>query len=181
MPLPFPTYGWELCDLRSRLVVQLTEHLGPSAGVVIGYSEVARTTSLEDVTQAGPEIAYGANLQHALLLGRVSSRETGTLRMILVTYSLPSAHHVSEADVYFNYPPVPESLDAASREASSAASDGTRIDALLLVHPSDDEQRIAAHQDFFRQMSEQSHGNLTLVRPGDPLEDVAQDLMRLQG
>jgi uncharacterized protein with von Willebrand factor type A (vWA) domain len=175
--MPFPTYGWELCDFRSSLVVELTEQLGPSVGVAIGYSEVARTMSVEDVTQAGPDVVYGANLQHALLLGRVSNRETGALRMILVTYNLPSAHHLSGADVYFNYPPVPESLDATRREASSAASDGTQIDTLLLVHPSDDEHRITAHQDFFREISERSNGNLTLVRPGDPSDAVVHDLV----
>jgi uncharacterized protein with von Willebrand factor type A (vWA) domain len=94
--------------------------------------------SVHDVTQAGPDHVYGSNLEHALLLGRASNRVTGTSRIVLVTYSLPSAHHVSGADVYFNYPPVPECLEAAASESSNAAYDGNQIDTLLLVHPSDD-------------------------------------------
>jgi uncharacterized protein with von Willebrand factor type A (vWA) domain len=176
MPYPLQPYGWELCDLRSRLVVALSEQLGSDASAVIGYSELARIRSVEDVTQAGHDPVYGANLQHALLLGRVSNRESGTSRMILVTYSLPSAHHVSGSDVFFMHPPVPQSLEAARREASSAASDGTGIDTLLLVHSSDDEQRIAEHRDFFQKMVEEAGGNLTVIRPGDPLEAVVHDL-----
>ena len=174
--MPLPAYGWELCDLRSQLVVELSEKLGSKTSAVIGYAEVARTMSVEDVTQAGPDPVYGSNLQHALLLGRVSNRETGTSRAVLVTYSLPSAHHVSGSDVYFNYPPVPESLEAARREASNSTSDGTRIDTVLLSHSADDEERTAALQNFFKQMSEQAGGNLRLVRPGDPLTGLVHDL-----
>jgi uncharacterized protein with von Willebrand factor type A (vWA) domain len=176
MPIPLPTYGWELCDLRSRIVLDLSAKLRSKASAVIGYAEVARSMSVPDVTQAGPEHVYGSNLQHAILLGRASNRETGTSRVILVTYSRPSAHHVSGSDVYFNYPPVPASLEAAEREASSAASEGTRIDILLLVHPTDDEEHTKALRLFFTPMSEQSGGQLTLVHPGDPFDTVVHTL-----
>ena len=176
MPMPLPPYGWELCDLRSRLVADLAERLGPRANEVIGYAEVARNMSIDRATKAGPEAVYGANLQHALLLGRASTRETGAQRLIQVAYNLPSAHHISGTDVYFNYPPVTESLDAARTEAASAGSEGTRIDTLLLVHPSDAEERIASHDEYFRQISEQTGGSLILVRPDDSVDAAVHSL-----
>jgi uncharacterized protein with von Willebrand factor type A (vWA) domain len=176
MPTPLPTFGWELCDLRSRIVLDLSEQLGSNTSAVIGYSEVAGRMSVQDVAQAGPDHVFGSNLQHAVLLARASNRETGTSRALLITYSLPSAHHVSGAQVFFNYPPAPESLEAAEREVSSAASEGTRIDVLLLVHPSDDEERTEALQQYFGQMSEHSGAELTLVHPGDPFKAVLRHL-----
>jgi Transposase len=61
-----------------------------------------------------PTAHQGSNLQHALLMARAANRATGSSRIVLVTYNMPSAHHV-HADVYFNYPPVPESLEAGGR------------------------------------------------------------------
>ena len=96
--------------------------------------------------------------------------------MLLVTYSLPSAHHVSGANVYFNYPPVPMSVEAVQREASSAVADGTRIDTVLLSHSADDAGHTAEVREFLHQISDQSGGRFTLLRPGDPLQGVVGDL-----
>ena len=129
---PFP--------LRSLIAAEVGRQLGPDLATVIAYSEAARSVTIEEAAEPGLDYVYGSNLQHALLIARLADRTTGSSRIVLVTYNVPSAHHDSGSDVFFNYPPVPETLEATRREASSAASDGIRIDALLIVRDAADDQ-----------------------------------------
>jgi uncharacterized protein with von Willebrand factor type A (vWA) domain len=110
--LIYPNHIVELFDLRNQLVAEVSEQLGTELGTLIAYSEIARVTSVEGASMEGPDYVYGSNLQHALNLARAASRTAGDSRIVLVTYSLPSAHHVS-GEPFFMESPLPESLEAA--------------------------------------------------------------------
>ena len=163
--------------LRNLVASEVGKQLGPELATVITYAEVARSASIEEAAEAGFDYVYGSNLQHALLTARVANRTTGSSRIVLVTYNMPSAHHMSR-DVYFNYPPIPESLDAARREASSAASDGIRIDALLVAQDTTSDQAVAL-EDYFRPIAEATGGKVLLVTPNDGVDASVDRLVRM--
>jgi hypothetical protein len=70
------------------------------------------------------------------------------------------------------------SLDAARLEAHGCASDGIRIDTLLLVHSASGD-RITTLEGFFTPICEQTGGQLVLVHPDDQLDSAVEGLVRV--
>ena len=175
--LILPDHIWELFDMRNRLVAEVSRQLGPRLSTVITYSEVARASSLEEAAADGPDPVYGSNLQHALLMARCAARTTGGDHILLLTYSLPSAHHTDGTQPFFMEPPIAESLEAARREAVSAISDGLHIDILTVV-PDGDEARSATINAFFIPMAEAAGGRIDSVATGQEIESVAGTITR---
>ncbi len=97
---------------------------------------------------------------------------------MLVTYHMPSAHHVSGSDNYFNYLPVPETLEATRREASNTASDGIRIDALLIVRDTANDQA-GELEDYFGPITEAAGGKILFVRPGDDVDTSVERIVMM--
>ncbi|HVX23298.1 MAG TPA: VWA domain-containing protein [Acidimicrobiales bacterium] len=78
---------------------------------IVGFSEVAREIKPEDLPTAMWDYVYGTNLQHGLLLARkMLAHQHGTKQIIVVTDGEPTAHIDPDGEVFFNYPPVPETL-----------------------------------------------------------------------
>ena len=78
---------------------------------IVGFSEVAREIKAEDLPTAMWDYVYGTNLQHALALARrMLSHQYGTKQIIVVTDGEPTAHIDDRGEVFFNYPPVAETL-----------------------------------------------------------------------
>jgi uncharacterized protein with von Willebrand factor type A (vWA) domain len=171
-----PRHIWELFEMRNRLVAEISKQLGPRISAVIAYSEVARVVTTEEALADGPDIVYGSNLQHGLLMAREASRTSGSDRILLLTYSLPSAHHIT-GQAFFMEPPIPETLDAARREAASASSDGLGIDILTVVSEGD-ESRSAAINDFFGAIAERAGGRIEPVITGQEIEAVVGGIIR---
>ena len=110
-------------------------------------------------------------------MARLANRTTGSSRILLVTYNMPSAHH-SRSDVFFMYPPVAETLEATRREASSTASDGIRIDALLIVRDTANDQAVEL-EDYFRPITEVAGGTILLVTPSDDVDTSVERLVMM--
>ena len=89
---------------------------------LVGFSEVARVIEPEDLPTVSWDYVYGTNLQHGLILARkMLAHQQGTKQIILVTDGEPTAHVIPYEggvgyDVYFNYPPVPETLEVTLAE-----------------------------------------------------------------
>ncbi|MGC8481318.1 MAG: vWA domain-containing protein, partial [Acidimicrobiales bacterium] len=100
---------------------------------LVGFSEIARELSPASLPSASWDYVYGTNLEHALLLGRklLSGRE-GYRQMILVTDGEPTAHILEDGEVFFSYPPAPETLRATLREVMRATAEGIRINSFVL-------------------------------------------------
>ncbi|MCL4445804.1 MAG: VWA domain-containing protein [Actinobacteria bacterium] len=78
---------------------------------IVGFSEVAREIRPDELPTAMWDYVYGTNLQHALALARrMLAHEHGTKQIICVTDGEPTAHVEPDGAVFFNYPPVPETL-----------------------------------------------------------------------
>lgn len=178
--LIYPDHIPELFELRSRLVAQMSEQLGSDLGTIIAYSEIARVTSVDDASSDGPDFVYGSNLQHALVVSRTANDgASGSGGIILVTYSVPNAHHVSGTP-FFMEPPLPESLEAAQSEFQTCSAEGIRIDVLMIALRVDG-RRSMALQTCFRPMAEAAGGIAVLVLPDSPLEPIVQRILQSNG
>jgi uncharacterized protein with von Willebrand factor type A (vWA) domain len=105
---------------------------------LVGFSEVARVIEPEDLPTVSWDYVYGTNLQHGLILARkMLAHQPGTKQIILVTDGEPTAHVIPYEggvgyDVFFNYPPVPETLEVTLAEVMRCTRAGITINTFLL-------------------------------------------------
>ncbi|MEX1164887.1 MAG: hypothetical protein WEB03_15055 [Nitriliruptor sp.] len=100
---------------------------------LIGFSDYARRMQPADLAAAGFERVYGTNMHHAFLLARrvLADDPRPVKRVIMVTDGEPTAHLVDGRSI-FNWPPIPETLEATLREAMRLARAGIELDVFLL-------------------------------------------------
>ncbi len=100
---------------------------------IVGFSEVARELKAEQLPEVSWDFVYGTNMQHAFQISRrLLARQTGTKQIIMITDGEPTAHITGSGEVYFNYPPVRETVDATLREVVRCTKDGIRINTFML-------------------------------------------------
>jgi uncharacterized protein with von Willebrand factor type A (vWA) domain len=100
---------------------------------LVGFGEVARVITAEQLPEVSWDFAYGTNMQHALMLARqLLSRQTGTKQIIMITDGEPTAHITPSGDPYFNYPPSQETIEATLREVVRCTKDNIRINTFML-------------------------------------------------
>jgi uncharacterized protein with von Willebrand factor type A (vWA) domain len=100
---------------------------------IVGFSEVARVLKAEQLPEVSWDFVYGTNMQHAFLLSRqLLARQSGTKQIIMITDGEPTAHIEPDGQVFFNYPPVPETVEATLREVARCTRDGIRINTFML-------------------------------------------------
>ena len=144
---------------------------------LVGFSEVARVIEAEDLPTVSWDYVYGTNLQHGLMLARkMLAHEPGTKQVILVTDGEPTAHLVADYsglgyDVFFNYPPVPETLEVTLAEVMRCTKAGITINTFLL----DPDRGL---QGFVEQLARINKGR-TFATSSDELGDyVLVDFLR---
>jgi uncharacterized protein with von Willebrand factor type A (vWA) domain len=100
---------------------------------LVGFSEVARELKASQLPEVSWDFVYGTNMQHAFLLARrMLARQSGTKQIIMITDGEPTAHLLPGGDVFFNYPPVKETVDATLTEVARCTRDGIRINTFML-------------------------------------------------
>jgi uncharacterized protein with von Willebrand factor type A (vWA) domain len=100
---------------------------------LVGFSETARVLRPEQLPEVSWDFVYGTNMQHAFLLSRqLLAKQSGTKQIIMITDGEPTAHIDRDGDVFFNYPPVPETIEATLREVARCTRDGIRINTFML-------------------------------------------------
>ena len=115
--------------LHSLISMQYPEdHLS-----IVGFSDYARVMQPTDLAAVDWEPVYGTNMEHAFnLAGRILSRHRGASKQVLlVTDGEPTAHLVGE-EVFFQWPPVWETLDKTYREAMRLARSGVTMNIFML-------------------------------------------------
>jgi len=143
---------------------------------VVGFSEVARTIEAEDLPTVSWDYVYGTNLQHGLILARsMLAHQPGTKQIILVTDGEPTAHlvplsHGMGYDVFFNYPPVPETLEVTLAEVLRCTRAGITINTFLL----DPDRGL---RGFVEQLSRINHGRTFATSPGELGDYVLVDFL----
>jgi uncharacterized protein with von Willebrand factor type A (vWA) domain len=100
---------------------------------IVGFSEIARRITPEELPTAMWDYVYGTNLQHALLLSRTMlAHQHGTKQVIVVTDGEPTAHVDPDGEVHFNYPPVAETLRRTMAEVVRCTRAGITINVFAL-------------------------------------------------
>jgi uncharacterized protein with von Willebrand factor type A (vWA) domain len=100
---------------------------------IVGFSEVARELRAEQLPEVSWDFVYGTNMQHAFQISRrLLARQTGTKQIIMITDGEPTAHITPSGDVFFNYPPVRETVDATLREVYRCTREQIRINTFML-------------------------------------------------
>jgi uncharacterized protein with von Willebrand factor type A (vWA) domain len=100
---------------------------------IIGFSDYARELRPADLAAIEWEPVYGTNMEHAFRLAqRRLARDRSTSRqVILVTDGEPTAHLVGE-EVFFSWPPEPETIDKTLKEAARLARSGATMNIFML-------------------------------------------------
>ena len=100
---------------------------------LVGFGEVARVITAQQLPEVSWDFAYGTNMQHAMMLSRhLLSRQSGTKQIIMITDGEPTAHITPDGRSYFNYPPTQETIEATLREVVRCTKDNIRINTFML-------------------------------------------------
>jgi uncharacterized protein with von Willebrand factor type A (vWA) domain len=100
---------------------------------IVGFSEVARELRPEQLPEVSWDFVYGTNMQHAFQISRrLLARQTGTKQIIMITDGEPTAHITASGEVFFNYPPVAETVEATLREVHRCTREQIRINTFML-------------------------------------------------
>jgi uncharacterized protein with von Willebrand factor type A (vWA) domain len=100
---------------------------------VVGFGETARELAPEQLPEVSWDFAYGTNMHHAITLARrMLGRQTGTKQIIMITDGEPTAHVLPSGEVFFNYPPIRETVEATLREVVRCTKDEIRINTFML-------------------------------------------------
>ena len=100
---------------------------------IVGFSEVARVVKAEQLPEVSWDFVYGTNMQHGFALARqLLAKQTGTKQIIMITDGEPTAHIEPSGEVFFNYPPVWETVEATLKEVARCTRDGITINTFML-------------------------------------------------
>jgi uncharacterized protein with von Willebrand factor type A (vWA) domain len=100
---------------------------------VVGFGETARELQPESIPEVSWDFAYGTNMHHAFTLARrMLARQSGTKQIIMITDGEPTAHIMPSGEIFFNYPPVHETVEATLREATRCTKEQIRINTFML-------------------------------------------------
>jgi uncharacterized protein with von Willebrand factor type A (vWA) domain len=100
---------------------------------MVGFSETARVLTAAQLPEVSWDFVYGTNMQHGFMLARqLLSRQAGNRQIIMITDGEPTAHLTPAGDVYFNYPPVRETVESTLREVMRCTREQIRINTFML-------------------------------------------------
>jgi len=126
---------------------------------IVGFSEVARELKPQQLPEVSWDFVYGTNMQHAFLLSRrMLARQTGSKQIIMITDGEPTAHIQANGDVFFNYPPVRETVDATLKEVARCTRDGVRINTFML-------DATSYLRDFVERLTQLNRGRAFFTTP----------------
>ncbi|HEX4978798.1 MAG TPA: hypothetical protein VFV35_01920, partial [Acidimicrobiales bacterium] len=126
---------------------------------IVGFSEVARELRPEQLPEVSWDFVYGTNMQHAFQISRrLLGRQTGTKQIIMITDGEPTAHVMSNGEVFFNYPPVRETVDATLSEVNKCTREGITINTFML-------DATGYLQDFVEKLTKLNRGRAFFTTP----------------
>src|SRR5688572_7167925 len=100
---------------------------------LVGFSETARVITADQLPEVSWDFVYGTNMHHGFTLARqLLARQTGAKQIIMITDGEPTAHITSSGEVFFNYPPVRETIEATLREVVRCSREQIRINTFVL-------------------------------------------------
>jgi uncharacterized protein with von Willebrand factor type A (vWA) domain len=143
---------------------------------IIGFSALARNLKPGELAELEPDMVQGTNLQHALMLaGRHLDRHADAEPIVLVvTDGEPTAHLEPGGVPWFEWPPLPRTLELTLAEVLRLTKRGATINVFML----DDEPRLVR---FVQTLARLNHGRV-FSPATDRLGDyVVSDYLRTRG
>jgi uncharacterized protein with von Willebrand factor type A (vWA) domain len=140
---------------------------------IIGFSAMARNLRAGELAELEPDMVQGTNLQHALMLaGRYLDRHADAEPIVLVvTDGEPTAHIEPGGRPWFEWPPLPRTLELTLAEVLRLTKRGVTINVFML----DDEPRLIR---FVQTLARLNHGRV-FAPATDRLGDyVVSDYLR---
>jgi uncharacterized protein with von Willebrand factor type A (vWA) domain len=126
---------------------------------IVGFSEVARILTAEQLPEVSWDFVYGTNMQHGFQLARqLLSRQSGTKQIIMITDGEPTAHINAHGEPEFHYPPIRATVDATLLEVARCTRDDIRINTFML-----DPDRSLQH--FIEQLTQLNGGRAFFTTP----------------
>lgn len=142
---------------------------------IVGFSDYARVIRPKDLTSVSWEPVYGTNYEHAFLLaGRLLAKDpSASKQILLVTDGEPTAHLVGD-EVFFQWPPVPETIRRTMKEAVRLSRSGATMNIFML----EDDPGLAG---FIDRLARQVQGRVFAVADRDLGANVVRDYVRSKG
>ncbi len=126
---------------------------------IVGFSEVARVLTAEQLPEVSWDFVYGTNMQHGFQLARqLLARQHGTKQIIMITDGEPTAHINRFGEPEFHYPPVRETVDATLLEVARCTREDIRINTFML----DPDRSL---QRFVEKLTEMNRGRAFYTTP----------------
>lgn len=139
---------------------------------LVGFSETARIVTPEQLPDVSWDFVYGTNMHHGFMLARqLLSKQTGNKQIIMITDGEPTAHLLNSGEVYFNYPPVRETVEATLREVLRCTKEGIRINTFVL-------DVTTALRAFIEQMTQINRGRAFFTTNSDLGDYVLVDFIQ---
>jgi uncharacterized protein with von Willebrand factor type A (vWA) domain len=122
---------------------------------IIGFSALARNLRAGELAELEPDMVQGTNLQHALMLaGRHLDRHAEADPIVLlVTDGEPTAHLEPGGVPWFEWPPLPRTLELTLAEVLRLTKRGATINVFML----DQEPRLVR---FVQTLARLNHGRV---------------------
>jgi uncharacterized protein with von Willebrand factor type A (vWA) domain len=122
---------------------------------IIGFSAMARNLRAGELAELEPDMVQGTNLQHALMLaGRHLDRHADAEPIVLVvTDGEPTAHLEPGGVPWFEWPPLPRTLELTLAEVLRLTKRGATVNVFML----DDEPRLVR---FVQTLARLNHGRV---------------------
>lgn len=138
---------------------------------IVGFSEIAREITPDELPRASYDFVYGTNMQHAFLLARrmLERHPSPTRQIVMITDGEPTAH-LEGSQPYFSYPPAPRTIEQTLKEVVRLTRAGVRINTFML-----DES--PALRRFVERMTEMNHGRAFFTTPENLGEYVLVDFL----
>jgi uncharacterized protein with von Willebrand factor type A (vWA) domain len=139
---------------------------------LVGFSETARIVTAEQLPEVSWDFVYGTNMHHGFMLARqLLAKQSGNKQIIMITDGEPTAHLLNSGEVYFNYPPVRETVEATLREVMRCTKEGIRINTFVLDVTS-------ALRAFIEQMTQINRGRAFFTTNSDLGDYVLVDFIQ---
>ena len=126
---------------------------------LVGFSESARILTAAQIPSVSWDFVYGTNMQHGFMLARqLLAKQHGTKQIIMITDGEPTAHITRNGDVYFNYPPVRETIEATLAEVMKCTREKIVINTFML-------DATSGLRSFIERITEMNHGRAFFTTP----------------
>ena len=138
---------------------------------IVGFSEVARELRPHQLLEISWDFVFGTNIQHGLAVARrLLASQSGTRQIIMITDGEPTAHTRPDGSVFFNYPPVKETVDATLTEVNRCTRQDIRINTFVL-------DATSALTSFVEKLTQLNRGRAFFTTPQDLGEYVLVDFI----